>query len=99
MGSKWHCSVDVTYALSDWTGLQWALGIVQLVAYKAGESILCVRGGYAALHKLQIGGTRVEVVQLDFLLYMSAKFEFGVFLSSDTMLLRYMLSSCVHLRC
>ena len=28
------------------------MGIAQLVAHKAGESILCVRGGYAALHKL-----------------------------------------------
>ena len=29
-----------------------AVGIVQLVAHAAGESILCVRGGNAALHKL-----------------------------------------------
>jgi len=31
---------------------------VHLVAHKTGESILCVRGGYAALHKL-LGSTRV----------------------------------------
>jgi len=31
----------------------------------------------------------------DFLLNMSTKFEFGVFLSCDAMLARYMPSSCV----
>jgi len=34
---------------------------------------------------------------LVFLLHMSVKFEFGVFLSSDAMLARYMPSSCVRL--
>jgi len=49
----WHCGVDVLNPqLSDWTHLQWALHIAQLVAHKAGESILCVKGGYAALQKL-----------------------------------------------
>ena len=36
------------------------MGISQLVAHKMGESILCVRGGEAALHKL-LGGTRVII--------------------------------------
>ena len=34
------------------------MGIAQLVAHEMGESILCMRGGYAALHKL-LGGTGV----------------------------------------
>jgi len=34
---------------------------------------------------------------LIFLLYMLAKFEFGIFLSRDAMLAWYTLSSCVHL--
>jgi len=29
-----------------------AVGIVQLVAHEVGESIVCVRGGYTAIHKL-----------------------------------------------
>jgi len=31
------------------------MGTAQLVAHETGESILCVTGGYAALHKL-LGG-------------------------------------------
>jgi len=36
------------------------VGIAQVVAHKTGESILCVRGGYAALHKL-VGGTGLVI--------------------------------------
>jgi len=43
-----------------------------LVAYKAGESIFCVRSGYAALHKLL--WWHWGDVLLDFLLHMSANF-------------------------
>jgi len=40
----WYCVVDVLYPrLSDWTHLQWALLIVQLVAHEVGEFILHVR--------------------------------------------------------
>jgi len=41
------CSIPA----AEWWGSS-AVGIVQLVAHVVDESILCVRGGYAALHKL-----------------------------------------------
>jgi len=72
------------------------VGIRQLVAYETGESILCVRDGYAALHKL-LGGTWVTGRTACFLLYQSAKFEFDAFLSHGAMLARYVPSSCVRL--
>jgi len=81
----WYCVVDMSYPwLSDWTRLQWAMGIAQLEAHAMGESILCVRGVYAALHQ----GDRTYCLIL--LLYMLAKFEFGVILSQDAMLACYM---------
>jgi len=41
-----HCGMDVAYLrLSDLTRLSSAVGIAQLVAHAADESILCVRGG------------------------------------------------------
>ena len=49
------------------------MGIAQLVPHKAGESVLCVKGDYAALHKLfwwHCGEKRTAL----FLLCMSAKF-------------------------
>jgi len=70
---------------------------VQLVAHKAGESILCVRGGYAALHKLLWWYWGERTYCLIFLLYMSAKFKIGVFLLRDTMLAPYTPLLCVHL--
>jgi len=43
------------------------------------------------------GSTGVLGRTVDFLLYVSSKFEFSVFLSCDTMLMQYIPSSCVHL--
>ena len=71
------------------------MGIVQLVAHEVGESILCVRGGYAAFHKLLWWHLGDRTYCLILMLYMLAKFEFGVFLSCNVMLVRYMPSSCV----
>jgi len=42
--------------LSDWTPLHSAMGIAQLEAHEAGESILCMTGGCATLTNY-FGGT------------------------------------------
>ena len=73
-----------------------AEGTAQLVAHEAGKSILYVKGGYAALHKLLWWHWRDMMSYLIFC-SVSAKFEFGVFLLHDTMLTRYILPSCVRL--
>jgi len=44
----WHCGVDVAYPQLDSS----TVSIAQLVAHTADESILCVSGGDASLHKL-----------------------------------------------
>ena len=77
-----------------------AVSIAQLVAYEAGEYILCVkRGGYTALHKLFWWDWGDRTYCLIFLLHMSASFEFGVFLSRDAMLARYAVVVCPSVRC
>ena len=78
VGNTWHRGVDVAYP---------SLRLVcnehcKLVAHEAGESILCLVGGYAFLHKLLWSvwwHWDNRTYCFIFLLYMSAKFEFGGF--------------------
>jgi len=74
-----------------------AVDISQIVAHESGEFILCMRGGYAAILKLLWWHWVDKTYCLIFWLYISAKFEFGVFLLRDAMLLWYIPSLCVYL--
>jgi len=46
----WHCGVDCSLTAAECLESS-AVGIAQLLAHEEGESVLCVRGGYAALHR------------------------------------------------
>ena len=72
------------------------MGIAQQVAHEMGKSILCVTGGYTALHKLLWRHWDDTAYCLIFCC-MSAKVKFGVSLSCDAILAWHMPSLCVRL--